>query len=99
MEEYSIYKEVLTTTTKNQSDLKLIKLKIQPPIDRKTSRQRNMHNDTTGMKSENPRLEKLYMVNNPVSWREETEKEERERMRGEGEIYRWREAQRDTATS
>ena len=79
--------------------MKLIKLKIQPPIDRKTSRQRNMHTDTTGMKSENPRLEKLYMVNNPVSWREETEEKERERMRGEGEIYRWREAQRDTATS
>ena len=79
--------------------MKLIKLKIQPPIDRKTRIQRNMHNDTTGMKSENPRLEKLYMVNNPVSWREETEEKERERMRGEGEIYRWREAQRDTATS
>lgn len=47
--------------------MKLIKLKIQPPIDRKTRIQRNMHNDTTGMKSENPRLEKLYMVNNPVS--------------------------------
>ena len=61
MEEYSNYNAVLP---KKKSDLKLIKPKIQLPTDRKTRRQRNMYNDTIGMKSENSRLEKLYIVNN-----------------------------------